>query len=242
MIRVVLSLVAALLSFDALAITTYKLVEAVAAPSSYGFQPPCRVGTCTNYGGDTKVSGSFVTSNRLQPNLVGAEIYPNLLGYTFTDGVNTYSSSNPDGRVHSFLVWTSDTGAVITQSIWLVTWTSGPTPHKQGDRINSLTLRGTFVSAHNNDSCLALATSAGPNVNTGVSDTCAFVKPDASSSVAETPVICSNCPGGGQPVWVADTALDVARPVPTLSARALALLVLLMGVAAYSVGLRIKRR
>ena len=64
---------------------------------------------------------------------------------------------------------------------------------------------------------------------------------DASSSVAETPVICSNCPGGGQPVWAADTALDVARPVPALSARALAFLVLLVGLA-YSVALRVKRK
>ena len=239
MIRALLSLAMLLLAVDAHAATLYVLIGGVAAPRAADFQPPCQSGRCTNYRSDNVVTGWFTTREPLPANLNRVDIYPRLLAYAFADGVNLHTSANPESRVQSFVVSTSASGRVSVERLWLITWTSGTRPHTPGDRLNSLTLSGGYAVAQNNDACNGVSSRSGFGVETGIDDACALVKPDGSSSVAQT----DNCFIGGVPNCSAATvswtqqslAIGPAMAIPALSPLSMVLLVLTMTLLAATV-------
>ena len=236
MIRVLLSLALLLLAADGHAATLYRLIGGVAAPRAADFQPPCQSGRCINYRSDTVVTGWFTTREPLPANLDRVDIYPRLVAYTFADGVNLHASANPESRVQSFVVSTSASARVSVERLWLVTWTSGTRPHTAGDRLSSLTLSGGYAVAQNNDACTGVSSRSGFGVETGIDDACALVKPDMSSSVAQT----NGCFVGGAPncsaapvSWTQENvASGPAMPIPASSPLSIVLLMYTIGVAA----------
>lgn len=245
MIRALLSWALLLLALDAHAATLYMLIGGVAAPRATDFQPPCQSGRCINYRSDNVVTGWFTTREPLPANLNRVDIYPRMIAYAFADGVSFHASANPESRVQSFVVSTSASGRVSVDRLWLVTWTSGTRPHAPGDRLNSLTLSGGYAVAQNNDACSGVSSRTGFGVETGIDDACALIKPDTSSSVAQT----DGCFMGGVPncsaapvSWTHESvAIGPAMPIPASSPMSLAILALGLGVAGSSL-LRARRR
>ena len=245
MIRALLSLAMLLLAIDAHAATLYTLIGGVAAPRAADFQPPCQSGRCVNYRSDNVVTGWFTTREPLPANLSRVDIYPRLVAYAFADGVNLHASANPESRVQSLVVSTSASGPVTVERRWLITWTSGTRPHTPGDRLNSLTLSGGYAVAQNNDACTGVSSRSGFGVETGIDDACALVKPDVSSSVAQT----DGCFIGGGPncsaapvSWTQESlAIGPAMPIPASSPLTIVLLTLTMGVAGATL-VRARRR
>ena len=245
MIRALLSLAMLLLALDVHAATLYMLIGGVAAPRAADFQPPCQSGRCINYRPDNVVTGWFTTREPLPANLDRVDIYPRLVAYAFADGVNFHASANPESRAQSFVVSTSASGRVSVERLWLVTWTSGTRPHAPGDRLNSLTLSGGYAVAQNNDACTGVSSRSGFGVETRIDDACALVKPDGSSSVAQT----NGCFLGGVPncsaapvSWAQESvAVGPAAPIPASSPLSTVLLMLTISVVAGTTLVRVRR-
>jgi hypothetical protein len=104
----------------------------------------------------------------LPNNLVSyANITSQVTNFSFTDGLNTFSSANPNMRVGAFFVQTDAGGNVTIADLsgWL--WQTGSTPHSSGDRVAFMQI-DTPDLAYNNGSCPAV----GPTFS-GVPDSCA---------------------------------------------------------------------
>jgi hypothetical protein len=64
---------------------------------------PCPVGqSCVNFTTSMTQSGSFTVAAPLAPNLTSVDIHASVLSYSFSDGVNTYSSIDPSSRLYFF--------------------------------------------------------------------------------------------------------------------------------------------
>ena len=75
-----------------------------------------------------RVTGSFTVASPLPP-LNAADIGNLLVKYSFTDGINTYSSTDPNARVFLFWISTDSTGAIYSTNIVLERWKTGSAPH-----------------------------------------------------------------------------------------------------------------
>jgi len=69
------------------------------------------------------VSGDFTLSSPLGDNLVDAPITASVTSYSFTDGVQTFSSASSPAAEETFDVSTSATGAITA---WTVSLSTGP--------------------------------------------------------------------------------------------------------------------
>jgi hypothetical protein len=129
----------------------------------------CTAGTCADYTTSMSVNGSFTTAAALGPNLSALEIAPLVNSYSFSDGLNTYTSGDPNGRIYEFRVSTDGSGAIVATgtTITLHTWTTGSSPHAAGDRFDEMSIRAVGDVASNNLTCAGAGTSS-----SGVPDTC----------------------------------------------------------------------
>ena len=209
--------------------TVYTITSIGTYSSVTNFTPPCAFGPCQNYTTAMGVSGWFRTAAPLAPNLSNAQVHAQVTAYSFNDGLNTYSSGDPNGRVLEFRVSTDALGAIsFGTSIFLETWQTGTSPHVVGDRLGILRLSRTSGSGRNNGAC--------GNVSvlppSGMPDTC--------MSITVTPSLGGSVPSDAGISW--SSAPYVAPPpttaIPTLSEWGLIMLAGLMGWA----GWRVRRR
>lgn len=144
----------------------------------------CASGPCANFPAGAMVNGWFTTAAPLEAGLPTTDIW-NVTGYSFTDGINTYSSADPNSRVWSFIVGTDASGNISAVQIELDVWETGSSPHAAEDRVSSIIVFGPvgFGKARNNSPCLAV----GSEVNSNVPDTCVSRTSDESSSEATGP-------------------------------------------------------
>ena len=204
--------------------TTYNYSGLLYSSGSImNFTPPCAVGPCANYTGGMSIRGSFTTSSPLPPNLAPfTEISSQVTSFRFTDGINVYSSGDPDVRRFQFGVGTDSSGNIVEPGgtfIALQLWQTGARPHTTSDRIAFLIIGGMTDSAWNNSSC--------PDVNAGASlsgDT------DFCNINGGTDAASSNASGGpGIPLfgtWSIDRA---AAPALSIESMVLLFALLLAG-------------
>ena len=164
------------------------------------------------------LTGSFTLASALPPNFSGgADITSQVTAYSFSDGVNTYASTNPNSRIYQFAVVTDGSGNITVGSISLQLWQSGSSPHAVGNRVAFIYLSGpafpngpafpTINQGHNNRTCTAVASGAG----SGVSDVCQFSSLDASSSAAAAR-FGSFAGGGGGPIPTTTAIISTLNP------------------------------
>lgn len=166
---------------------------------------------CNNFPPTARVTLTFSTSIPLDPNLAGDDITALVTAYVLTDGVNTYSSSDPASRVYLPIdVATNGSGQVTDINLLVQRWLTGASSHTAADRFSYVFIVGSTGVARNNLGCNTVGTSPG-----GTSDSCTISSTDTSESrgVFSTPGVWSM----------------VSASVPALSP--IALLLLAAGVA-----------
>ncbi|MDP3519219.1 MAG: hypothetical protein Q8S02_01210 [Hydrogenophaga sp.] len=172
---------------------------------------------CVNYGLQSRQSGSFIVASPFASNLSNQDISPLVISYSFSDGINTYNSSDPNARIHVFRISTDSNGKIINPNILLLKWLSGNNgSHSSVDRLSYLFLGARSVQ---NVTCSNIATAP-----TGIPDSCESAVMDSSSSRA-LPT--------GPLTWLYGSENNQALPVPALSEWALAALILAMIPIAY---------
>jgi hypothetical protein len=147
------------------------------------FQSPCVTGSCANFSPGATVSGWFTTASPLLNIPADTEISSSVTGYYFTDGINAYSSADPNSRVHMILVEADASGNIGSVAIQLGVWKSGAAPHAVGDRLGVISITtGSYSGAYNNLTCLDVGVGS-----TNIPDSCKTFTTDASSSDAFGP-------------------------------------------------------
>jgi hypothetical protein len=180
----------------------------------------CATGPCADFPVGSRMIGHFSTAVPLPSNLPATNIFPQITSFSFNDGVDTYSSSDPNVRVYEFTVGTDAAGNIIVpqDGISLSLWLSGSSPHAVGDRMAFGHVDMANTSATHNNSCDVITNSP----ITGVTDLCIAGNIDASTSSAS---------GGGPGIWQPPN-VPVAT-IPTLSRWSLVMLTLLTGVIGF---------
>ncbi|MET4576220.1 IPTL-CTERM sorting domain-containing protein [Ottowia thiooxydans] len=175
MLRWFVMLCAAVSTFGAQAATyLYQSGPASYVSNSVTCASPHHCGQYTI--GQQVVTGTFTTATPLAPNLVDANIIPNLTSYSFNGGLFVIDSGSQASRVNSFRVTTNASGAITSAFVELHRWTysaaSSPPqgPHVDGDRRNQIVLfpSGGAFSAIN---LFCLGNAIGTSAD-GTSDTC----------------------------------------------------------------------
>lgn len=139
--------------------TTYNYTgQSYSTAGIFNFTPPCGVGPCANYTGDMRIRGSFSTLTPLPANLPGStDISALVTAFSFTDGINSYLSTDPNVRIRHFLVATDDRGNIIMDGgktfIDLQLWQSGTAPHVMNDRVATLVIGGLGDQVTNDAFC-----------------------------------------------------------------------------------------
>jgi hypothetical protein len=178
----------------------------------------CTTGTCANYTTQTNVTGSFTTTSPLAPNLSSVDVTSQVTSYSFSDGLNIYTNTDPNARVASFRVVTDGAGAITAAGIIIDIWKTGTSPHSAGNRLNWIWVSSLFTIAHNNAVCLAVGTSS----NSGVADECVSPGSDAATSEAD-----------GDGATISGPPAPTPTAVPALSELGLVVLGALLSVVAW---------
>lgn len=149
------------------------------------FTPPCGAGSCANYSGTMSITGSFTTAAPLPPNLPSRTDIPGLVtSYSFTDGINLFSSTDPNSRRYEVRAQTDSSGNIVASGmdISLERWQTGSSPHAVNDRFANVGIGFGHDSAINNAPCSEIASPPpSPPVD---SDSCAGFRTDESHSSA----------------------------------------------------------
>ena len=104
-----LFMLAALCFSPSLGATTYVYTGAPYT-AVLNFTSPCGTGPCANYVVGERVTGQFTTTVPLGSNLVNQNVFPSVTSYSFSDGLVTYSSADPNSRVDNLVVSTQPIG------------------------------------------------------------------------------------------------------------------------------------
>ncbi len=139
----------------------------------------CTTGPCMNYTTSMSASGSFTVPTPLGPNLNNSNIASQVTSYSFSDGINTYSNTNPNSLVYEFMVSTNANGNISSANILLEDWQSGTSPHIVNDRIAFLQINIAGIAVSNNGHCGNLVTAP-----SGVADACNVLDADTATSIA----------------------------------------------------------
>ena len=199
-----------LLMMSALAATSWASATYTFASNPYVTPTnytTCATGPCANYSATGTITGSFTVASALGPNFSGVnDITSKVTSFSFSDGINTYSSSDSAVRVYQFFVSTDATGAISAASILIERWQTGTSPHKVSDRVASFNLNGPDVNqVFNNSVCTAV----GGGTGSGVSDLCQSFNNDSSTSQASATFATWNGPS---------TTTTPPTPTPTPTA------------------------
>lgn len=142
------------------------------------FTPPCATGTCGNFDGTMRISGTFTTSVPLPPGLVAQQIRPLITGLHVTDGQTTYDYSDAQLRFRRVDVSTDATGAVTSIDFLVQRWSAPGVVHAPGDRLDMVRLATGSSTAFSNLFCNNVATTVDV-------DSCQSVNLDSSTSRAD---------------------------------------------------------
>jgi len=161
-----------------------------------------------------------MTANTLPPNLVDQHVYGSVTSYSFTNGLNTISSSDPNSRMGLFVVSTDMHGDVIATQLFLTRWYSPGRPHAFGDPASGIIIWVGSDVVYNNATCSSIDAYA------GVTDVCVSIGggPAQGTSSAST-----NVPG----TWSSVTSGPTTAAIPTLSWWNLAILAGLVSALAW---------
>jgi hypothetical protein len=144
------------------------------------YDSPCTAGPCAKFPAGGAVSGWFTTASPLANVSKNSEITPLVTAYSFTDGITTYSSADPNSRIYTMQVEADASGNIGFVEIEISVWKTGSAPHKSGDRISEISIATNGISqASNNSKCLQVG--AG---NAGIPDTCVSQTADGATSEA----------------------------------------------------------
>lgn len=179
--RLVLVLAAAFLTSSGWASTTYTFTGT--DYTSLSNLTNCTTGPCMNFTTSMTPSGSFTLAAPLGANFVSMDITGRLTAYSFSDGINTYTNTDPNSRIDQFEVSTDASGNINNATIHLQKWQSGVSPHSSGDRFALLDIFGIDVAVNN-----SLCNGPGTSFASGVPDVCVNGVEDSSTSAAETGV------------------------------------------------------
>lgn len=178
----------------------------------------CGAGSCGNFAAADRVTVQFVTPLRLPANLVLSDIGPLVTSFTASDGLVTYASGDANVRVHTSLVSTDASGAIIDAFIVVTRWQVAGAVHAINDRVDYfLVFPGLTSGGVHNADCTGIGVSPA-----GTADTCLATLTDTATSQGN----------GAAPAPFAILALALTNPIPTLSEYALILLAALMAFAA----------
>lgn len=130
---------------------------------------PCSAGVCASFTPAMKISGSFtVSGSSLPANLTLSEIGPTVTAYSFSDGVNTYSSTDTaSSRMDRFMVTTDNNGALTAVLIQLQVWKTGTQPHSGTNRFSWMRI-STSLNTDNfyhNNGCSSVGQSTAGSVD-----------------------------------------------------------------------------
>ena len=188
------------------------------------FTSPCSAGTCANYTTSMHLAGSFSTATPLAANLSGADVRAQVTSFSFNDGINTYTSSDPNVRLLGLQLSTDSSGVPIGSNTFLdiQQWTSGTVPHTAGNRFNAI-----FVNANpddfNNVGCLVVGTF------NGVTDACTANAGDSNQSEGQAGSAGTWTVSGGPPPPPGPGAVTPVPTLGTLPLGALAALLVMVG-------------
>ncbi len=115
------------------------------------FIAPCGAGPCANYALGEKITGQFTTAVPLAPNLSNQNVLPSVTSYSFTDGVDTYSSADLTARVDDFVASTDSSGNINAFDVMIIIWQTGTSPHTAGDRVARFRVSSSFTDIAEND-------------------------------------------------------------------------------------------
>jgi hypothetical protein len=162
-----------------------------AAPATYTFITDayaaspvnCTIGGCANYLPTGYITGTFTLANALPPNYSSGatDLTPQLTAYSFTDGINTYTNTDPNCRVYQFGAATDSTGNITILGLLIEKWRSGTSPHAVGDRVSLINMNGPSI---NNAQNLLKCSTVGGGTSSGVADLCVLATTDSNSSTA----------------------------------------------------------
>lgn len=203
--------------------TTYSYTGPVLSVLT-NFPGPCGAPPCTNYTGTSHVTGSLTTAAPLAANLpAGTNISGLVTSFSFADGLNTYSSSDPNTRRFEVLAGTDGTGNIAGADILLEIWQSGTSPHSAADRFSLIEFGGGTLDRGVNNAPCSLVGAAPASV-----DACISASADLSTSQEHAAAV-----GGGAWLVGAGPGPSVAAVgIPTLAEWALALLAVLVAAGA----------
>ena len=145
------------------------------------YTAPCTAGACANYTPDMRVTGALTTANPLPSNRTNMDITALITGYSFSDGIHTYASTDPQtAGVRPFMASTDAGGNIIALATVLGRWQT-PAPHANGSRLDYMELGGYnaglnlhYDMGNTNAVCTAY---------TAAGDTCTNATTDSNSSL-----------------------------------------------------------
>lgn len=133
--------------------TTYRYTGASFTAFGNYTAAPCSAGACANFTPALSATGTFSTVIPLAASLPpSTDITPDITGFSFSDGLTTYRSSDPLTHLMRAYAQTDATGAVTAIDIYVQRWQSG-TPQAVGGRIDTLVLGHASASAYHNGYC-----------------------------------------------------------------------------------------
>lgn len=155
---------------------------------------------CANFLATNNVSGTFTTAGALPASASSLEIGSSVTSYSFSNGLETVSSSDSGSRLNTLRISTDASGNITAVNIMqAVKWLTGTAPHSTADRFSAFVVAGTNGTSTHNSGCSTLGTG-----NSGVTDTC------LTATITDT----SRSTANNSPVAVA----MAAPPAPTTSA------------------------
>lgn len=219
-----LAAVLALASMGAHA-TTYRYTGPTYTNFGHYTAAPCSAGSCANFTPALSVKGTFSTAVPLAASLPpSTDITPDITGFSFSDGLTTYHSSDPLTNLMRAYAETDAAGAVTAIDIYLQRWQPG-TLQAVGGRMDTLVLGHASASAFHNVHCTLYTRP--PTLAKAAGGTCTGFGQDTSTSFALVNA-------GALPVPVASPpSVPSPASVPTLGHFGL----LTMGLLACAIGM-----
>lgn len=217
--RHILAAATVLLSMPAVSAMTYTFTG-----PSYTSTADCTASNCPRFTTAMSVSGSMTFSAPLAPNLSDQAVTDTLTGFTISNGVTAFASTDPAVRLSStgIRVTTDGAGNVQSANFTVSRWVDGTAgPHNAGNSIDWAFVTPTITRGWSRYTCVGI--SAGDRCNSNITD--AGSSSANGNSASFTPS--------------APTATSGAVPVPSLSDGAL---ILMAGLLAAMGCMRFRRR
>jgi hypothetical protein len=124
--------------------------------------------------------------------LSGKDVHASVTSYSFNDGINSYSSGDPNTRFSIFIISTDAAGNIIAgaSEVQIQLWQSGSSPHTGGGRMSIFDACSGDCGGQGGDNvgnnfiCTSVQVSGGGGGNIDP-DTCAGGSGDLSTSAAK---------------------------------------------------------